>query len=196
MFSVVRADAKTGKNRREVILVKMSFSFVKVRFFGLGWQKKEEGSRMAHLRVTPLSCFPLLFFPVFEFSWHLKKIFSFFSLFLYFFQTHFGAAISITVYHRCLLRCRCYVKKWCPDEKKRDSWDWVGPPAWRRACFNSPEWGGGSSPFSFLFFFSFFFFLFFFLFLFLFFSFPHSFSFLGCSKSDFFFGLTCFTISD
>ena len=27
----------------------------------------------------------------------------------------------------------------------RDSWDWVGPPAWERACFNSPEWGGGSS---------------------------------------------------
>ena len=28
----------------------------------------------------------------------------------------------------------------------RDSWDWVGPPAWRRACFNSPVWGGSSSP--------------------------------------------------
>ena len=28
----------------------------------------------------------------------------------------------------------------------RDSWDWVGPPAWVRACFNSTEWGGGSSP--------------------------------------------------
>ena len=28
----------------------------------------------------------------------------------------------------------------------RDSWDWVGPPAWERACFNSPEWGGSSSP--------------------------------------------------
>ena len=28
----------------------------------------------------------------------------------------------------------------------RDSWDWVGPPAWVRACFNSPEWGGSSSP--------------------------------------------------
>ena len=22
----------------------------------------------------------------------------------------------------------------------------MGPPAWERACFNSPEWGGGSSP--------------------------------------------------
>ena len=35
---------------------------------------------------------------------------------------------------------------WCPDDIGRDSWDWVGPPAWGRACFNSPEWGGSSSP--------------------------------------------------
>ena len=34
----------------------------------------------------------------------------------------------------------------CPDDIGRDSWDWVGPPAWVRACFNSSEWGGGSSP--------------------------------------------------
>ena len=38
------------------------------------------------------------------------------------------------------------MEMWCPDEIGRDSWDWVGPPAWERACFNSPEWGGGSSP--------------------------------------------------
>ena len=38
------------------------------------------------------------------------------------------------------------MEMWCPDDMGRDSWDWVGPPAWRRACFNSPEWGGGSSP--------------------------------------------------
>ena len=35
---------------------------------------------------------------------------------------------------------------WCLHDIGRDSWDWVGPPAWGRACFNSPEWGGGSSP--------------------------------------------------
>ena len=35
---------------------------------------------------------------------------------------------------------------WCPDDIGRDSLDWVGPPAWGRACFNSPGWGGGSSP--------------------------------------------------
>ena len=26
---------------------------------------------------------------------------------------------------------------WCLDDMVRDSWDWVGPPAWERACFNS-----------------------------------------------------------
>ena len=38
------------------------------------------------------------------------------------------------------------MEMWCPDDIRRDSWDWVGPPAWGRACFNSPEWRGGSSP--------------------------------------------------
>ena len=38
------------------------------------------------------------------------------------------------------------MEMWCLDDTGRDSWDWVGPPAWGRACFNSPEWGGGSSP--------------------------------------------------
>ena len=46
----------------------------------------------------------------------------------------------------CFLRSRCSMEMWCPDDIGRDSWDWVGPPAWRRACFNSPEWCGGSSP--------------------------------------------------
>ena len=46
----------------------------------------------------------------------------------------------------CFLRTRCSMEMWCPDDIGRDSWDWVGPPAWERACFNSPEWGGGSSP--------------------------------------------------
>ena len=44
------------------------------------------------------------------------------------------------------LHSRCSMEMWCPDDIGRDSWDWVGPPAWERACFNSPEWGGGSSP--------------------------------------------------
>ena len=46
----------------------------------------------------------------------------------------------------CFLRSRCSMEMWCPDDMGRDSWDWVGPPAWVRACSNSPDWGGGSSP--------------------------------------------------
>ena len=46
----------------------------------------------------------------------------------------------------CFLRSWCSMEMRCPDDMGRDNWDWVGPPAWVRACFNSPEWGGGSSP--------------------------------------------------
>ena len=38
------------------------------------------------------------------------------------------------------------MEMWCLDDMERKSWDWVGPPAWVRACFNSPEWCGGHSP--------------------------------------------------
>ena len=46
----------------------------------------------------------------------------------------------------CFLRSWWSMEVWCFDDTGRDSWDWVGPPAWGRACFNSPEWGGGFSP--------------------------------------------------
>ena len=42
---------------------------------------------------------------------------------------------------KCFLRSRCSMEMWCPDDMERESWDWVGPPAWVRACFNSPEVG-------------------------------------------------------
>ena len=38
----------------------------------------------------------------------------------------------------CFLRSRCSMEMWCPDDTGRDSWDWVGPLAWERECFNSP----------------------------------------------------------
>ena len=38
----------------------------------------------------------------------------------------------------------------CLDDIGGDSWDWVGPPTWERACFNSPVWGGGSSRHNFI----------------------------------------------
>ena len=46
----------------------------------------------------------------------------------------------------CFLSSQCSMEMWCPDDTGRDGLDWVGLPAWVRACFNSPEWGGGSSP--------------------------------------------------
>ena len=82
-------------------------------------------------------------FSIFFFHFFLKKKVSSL-LFLYFFQIFFIAGVSIRV--DCFLRSRCSMEMWCPDDIGRDSWDWVGPPAWGRACFNSPEWGGGSSP--------------------------------------------------
>ena len=86
------------------------------------------------------------FFNVFHFpcSFFLKKKVSSFLLFLYFFQIFF--MLTLVSEFNCFLRSRCSMEMWCPDDIGRDSWDWVGPPAWETACFNSPEWGGGSSP--------------------------------------------------
>ena len=84
-------------------------------------------------------------FQCFSFSFiHFSEEKSFFfSFFLYFFQFFLLAVVSE---FNCILRSRCSMEMWCPDDTGRDSWDWVGPPAWGRSCFNSPEWGGGSSP--------------------------------------------------
>ena len=66
----------------------------------------------------------------------------FFFHFLFFFvKKCFIAGICIRVLKKSFLRSRCSMEMWCPDDTGRDSWDWVGPPAWGRACFNSPEWG-------------------------------------------------------
>ena len=90
----------------------------------------------------------------FEASFPFFLIFSFFqfSFFLFFLKNVFlfsvfaTSSLCIRVYQRCFLRSWCSMEMWCLDDTGRDSWDWVGPPAWRRACFNSPEWGAGSSP--------------------------------------------------
>ena len=76
-----------------------------------------------------LKKFFLMFF-IFFFHFFSRKSF-FFSFFLYFFQMYSIAGISIRVY--CFLRSRCSMEMWCPDDIGRDSWDWVGPPAWERA---------------------------------------------------------------
>ena len=82
------------------------------------------------------------FFHVFHFlfSFFLRKSF-FFSFFLYFFQIFFirwRLCQSLTVSSVVGAPWRL----WRPDDIGRDNWDWVGPPAWERACLNSPEWSG------------------------------------------------------
>ena len=114
------------------------------------------------------------FFPFFYFFSFFFLLFSFFSVFVHFFifgffnVFHFPCSFflkkkvssflfscisfkyvlllaSVSEFY-CFLRSRCSMEMWCLDDTGRDSWDWVGRPAWVRACFNSPEWGGGSSP--------------------------------------------------
>ena len=83
-------------------------------------------------------CFSWFFFHFFR-----RKSF-FFSFCLYFFQICF--LLALVSEFNCFLRSRCSMEMWCPNDIGRDSWEWVGPPAWWRACFNSTEWCGGSSP--------------------------------------------------
>ena len=84
------------------------------------------------------------FFNVFHLFIFSEEKSLFFSFFLYFFQI--CLLLALVSEFNCFLRSRCSMEMWCPDDIGRDSWDWVGPPAWVRACFNSPEWGGSSSP--------------------------------------------------
>ena len=86
------------------------------------------------------SFFNVLHFFIFS-EEKIKRLF--FSFFLYFFQNMFHCKHQHQgLTKRGFLRSRCSVEMWCPDDKGRDNWDWVGPPACERACFNSPEWGG------------------------------------------------------
>ena len=87
--------------------------------------------------------FSFLFFIMFlhgVFLFFRRKSF-FFTFFLYLFQIFL--LLALVSEFNCFLRSRCSMETWCPDDTGRDSWDWV---AWGRACFNSPERGGGSSP--------------------------------------------------
>ena len=83
---------------------------------------------------------PLFSWILFFFSFFFLFCLKCFSLFVFLFW-HFVSGFNKS----CFLRSRCSTEMWCSDDIGRDSWDWVGPPAWRRACFNFPEWGGGSS---------------------------------------------------
>ena len=79
---------------------------------------------MVHLRVTPLSCCSSLSF-----------LFLLEIMFLLLFSCISSKPVSLLALVSefnctCFLRSRCSVEMWCPDDTGRDSWDWVGPPAW------------------------------------------------------------------
>ena len=104
------------------------------------------------------SCF--LFFHFFLFFCLFLYFFAFFNVFHFFIfleekvssilfsciSFKYFKLLALVSEFNCFLRGRCSMDMRCPDDVGRDSWDWVEPPAWGRACFNSPEWGGGSSP--------------------------------------------------
>ena len=99
--------------------------------------------------LRPLFPFLLpLFFPPFfpSFFFFLDLVLLFFFLFFLVFLSNI---FNCWRYYQSLTVSSVVGAPWrCGrlDDIGRDSWDWVGPPAWERACFNSPEWGGGSSP--------------------------------------------------
>ena len=119
-------------------------------------------SFFSYLFFLPFFVFFLLsifsFFLIFCAFLHFLIFLMFFIFFFHFFQGKvcsflfscisykFVFLLALVSEFNCFLRSRCSMEMWCPDDMGRDSWDWVGPPAWGRACFNSPEWGGGSSP--------------------------------------------------
>ena len=80
----------------------------------------------------------LMFF-IFFFIFSEEKSF-FFSFFLYI-SCNFVLLLALVSEFNCFLRSRCSMEMWCLYDIGRDSWDWVGPPAWGRACFNPPQSG-------------------------------------------------------
>ena len=89
-----------------------------------------------HFFIFDFSMFSIFFFHFFR----RKKVSAFLFSCIYF---KYFLLLALVSEFNCFLRSRCSMEMWCPDDIGRDSWDWVGPPAWVRACFNSPEWGGG-----------------------------------------------------
>ena len=139
------------------VTISLDSSHVKNQFLG--------PSRVVKTPLGPLFLFFLLFFYFFSFFLIFCSFLHFFYFLMFFiFLVQFFLKKKISSFlfscisfkyvlllalvseFNCFLRSRCSMEMWCPDDIGRDSWDWVGPPAWVRACFNSPEWGGGSSP--------------------------------------------------
>ena len=110
-------------------------------------------SFFSYFFFLPFFC---LFFFLFIFSFFLifcsfLHLFDFFNVFHFFIFSEekvcsflfscisfkYFLLLAIVSEFNCFLRSRCSMEMWCPDDIGRDSWDWVGQPAWERACFNS-----------------------------------------------------------
>ena len=146
------------------VTISLDSSYVKNQFLGPSRVVKKGGTPLGPLflffllffSTVFLSLFLLFFFFIFSHFLFISSFFDFFCFsffpkkkFLLFFFCisfkYFFLLASVSEFN-CFLRSRCSMEMWCPDDMGRESWDWVGLPAWGRACFNSPEWGGGSSP--------------------------------------------------
>ena len=103
--------------------------------------------------------FVAFYFFIFSLFLFISSFFHFLMFFIFFFSEEkvssflfscisfkYFLLLALVSEFNCFLRRRCSTEMWCRDDIGRDSWDWVGPPAWERGCFSSPEWGGGSSP--------------------------------------------------
>ena len=107
--SVVRADAKTEKNRRKDPTTRMTISSMKIGFWCLGGQ----GIGMAHLKVTPFYCFSFLFF----ISSLQKSVSSSFFILCFYYLKYVSLLASVSDFNqRCFLRSRCSMEMWCPDD--------------------------------------------------------------------------------
>ena len=100
----------------------------------------------SYLFFSPVFFCLFLAFYFFHFSLFLfmSSFFDFLMFFIFFllvFLSNFFLLALVSEFN-CFLRSRCFMKMRCPDDIGRGRWNWVGPPAWGRACFNSPEWGG------------------------------------------------------
>ena len=152
------------------VTISLDNSYVKKQLIlePISVERGEEGGGASRegTPLGPLFLFFLLFSPVFclfscflffHFSLFLF-ISSFFDLLMFFHFSFFPKKkvssflfscisckyfllLALVSEFNCFLRSRCSMEMWCPDDIGRDSWDWVGPPAWERACFNSAEWG-------------------------------------------------------
>ena len=119
IFQSSEHTPKTAKKRRTVPIAKRTIFFCKNSICGPRWTSGFRKSPFEGARFRVSHCF---------------------------FQKCLLLVLVSEFNCRCFLRSRCSLEMWCPDDMERDCWDWVGPPAWVRACCNSSEWGGGSSP--------------------------------------------------